>query len=262
GEIGVQSEPGKGSTFWFTVRVRPSNKPRKRHPTLQAADFRGWRVLVVDDAEHAREAFAEMVRSMGAEAVAVDSGAKALHALEEAAASDHPFGLVLLDWRMPELDGIEVARRIRLHARLNPKPRIIMITAHGREDLFQRVKELQLDGTLLKPVSPSSLFEAIVGAMSADALTAETTTPMPRSSDPVTDGFGLPSIRGARLLLAEDNSVNQQIAQEILEQAGAKVTVADNGRIAIEKLRSGQFDLVLMDVQMPEMDGYQATAEI
>jgi CheY-like chemotaxis protein/HPt (histidine-containing phosphotransfer) domain-containing protein len=260
GEIGVESEPGKGSSFWFTVAVRRSDKPRKRHTTLQAADFRGLRTLVVDDAESAREAFGEMVRSMGAEVIAVDSGVKALRALEEAVGAGRPFNLVLLDWRMPEMDGIEVARRIRRHARLLPNPHIIMITAHGREDLFQKVKELQLDGTLLKPVSPSSLFEAIVGAMSVNVPTGEAVAAAP--AEPVETRPDLSKISGARLLIAEDNPVNQQIAQEILEQAGAQVTVADNGRIAIEKLRAGQFDVILMDVQMPEMDGYQATAEI
>jgi two-component system sensor histidine kinase/response regulator len=260
GEIGVESEPEKGSTFWFTVEVRQSEKPRKRHAALQAANFRDLRTLVVDDTENAREVFAEMVRSLGAEAVAVDSGVKALRAIEEAAAVERPFGLVLLDWRMPEMDGIEVARRIRGHARLIPKPHIIMITAHGREDFFQQVRELQLDGTLLKPVSPSSLFEAIVGAMSGDFLKGETDASIARSHDPL--AAGLPSVRGARVLLAEDNPINQQIAQEILEQAGVLVTVADNGRSAIEKLHAGNFDLVLMDVQMPEMDGYQATTEM
>jgi CheY-like chemotaxis protein/HPt (histidine-containing phosphotransfer) domain-containing protein len=117
-----------------------------------------------------------------------------------------------------------------------------------------------LDGTLLKPVSPSSLFEAIAGAMSGDFLKGETAPSIARSYDPV--AAGLPSVRGARVLLAEDNPINQQIAQEILEQAGVLVTLADNGLIAIEKLRASCFDLVLMDVQMPEMDGYQATTEI
>src|SRR2546426_3109801 len=121
---------------------------------------------------------------------------------------------------------------------------------------------IQLDGALLKPVSPSSLFEAIAGAMSGDFLKSETAASIARSCDPSAAGLGLPSIRGARVLLAEDNPINQQIAREILEQAGVLVTVADNGRIAIEKLRIGNFDLVLMDVQMPEVDGYQATAEI
>jgi CheY-like chemotaxis protein/HPt (histidine-containing phosphotransfer) domain-containing protein len=194
--------------------------------------------------------------------MAVDSGVKALRAIEEAAAADTPYGLVLLDWRMPGMDGIEVARRIRGHARLIPKPHIIMITAHGREDFFQQVRELQLDGTLLKPVSPSSLFEAIAGAMSGDSLKGEAAASIPRSYVPLAAGRDLPSVRGAQVLLAEDNLINQQIAQEILEQAGVLVTVADNGRIAIDKLRSGHFDLVLMDVQMPEMDGYQATATI
>ena len=262
GEIGVESEPGKGSVFWFTVEVRASPKPRKRHAALQAANFRDLRTLVVDDTENAREVFAEMLRSLGAEAVVVDSGAKALRALEEAAAVDRPFGLVLLDWRMPEMDGIEVVRRIRGQARLSPKPHIIMITAHGREDFFQQTRELQLDGTLLKPVSPSSLFEAIAGAMSGDFLKSEAAAALSRSGEAPAAGLGLPSVRGARVLLAEDNPINQQIAREILEQAGALVTVTDNGRLAIEKLRLGHFDLVLMDVQMPEMDGYQATAQI
>jgi two-component system sensor histidine kinase/response regulator len=127
-----------------------------------------------------------------------------------------------------------------------------MVTAHGREDLFAHIRELHIAGSLLKPVSPSLLFDAMVGALEQQAPT-EVQAAAPQR---------MTSIAGARLLVAEDNLINQQIAQEILESAGAAVTLADNGQIAVDKLQSGSYDLVLMDCQMPEMDGFEATRRL
>jgi PAS domain S-box-containing protein len=249
GDITVDSVPGEGSSFSFAARFERATKTSALVPT-----FEGLRVLIVDDSDIACEVLSNIVGSLRAVPTIARSGAEALLQLDEAEAKGEAFDIVLLDRRMPEMDGLETASRIRANPRLHP--RIIMVTAHGRDDLLSRTKELQIDGTLIKPVSPSMLCDALVGALgvrveSGDDLVA-----------PEVVDQAARQIEGVRVLLVEDNPINQQIAQEILESAGAVVTVADNGRAAIDALKPALFDIVLMDVQMPVMDGYQATVAI
>ncbi len=255
GEIQVKSEPGRGSIFSFTAEFGRQPQERENHFSLSAS-LRGMRVLVVDDNKTSREILRHTLTSFSFEVTAADSGKKAIAELKKAAA-DKPFELVILDWKMPEMDGIQTAKRIRQDASLKQIPTIIMVTAYGREEVMQQARKAQLDGFLIKPVNQSVLFNTImeVFGQKTDRKTRSPAWHIPQNKD-------LESVRGAKILLVEDNEVNQQVASELLEKAGLTVTVAENGREAIQAVKASRFDLILMDIQMPDMDGYEATKAI
>jgi polar amino acid transport system substrate-binding protein len=254
GEIGVDSEPGKGSTFWFTARMGLHAKARPQ-PRVLAEDFRGMRVLVVDDNRTSLDILTEALTSMGCAPETATSGLEAIKKLG-AAPPEAPFELVLMDWKMPGMDGIETTRRIRRDARLPAPPTVIMVSAYGREEIMRQAEAAGIAAFLIKPVNQSVLFNTIMEVFGRDI-------GPDRGDDRARDGVaGLEGITGARILLAEDNDINQQVARELLEGAGLDVTIAGNGREAVQRARSERFDLVLMDIQMPEMDGFEATAAI
>jgi two-component system sensor histidine kinase/response regulator len=169
-----------------------------------------------------------------------------------------PFDIIFMDWRMPGMDGLQASRHIKSDETLAKQPAIVLVTAFGREEVREEAERLGLDGFLVKPVTKSMLVDTLVDVFA---------TPDETGASPgAAEAEGATRLRGARILLTEDNEINQQIAIELLEGAGATVQVANNGRQAVETLANGPqpppFDLVLMDLQMPEMDGYQATTKI
>ena len=252
GSIWVDSEPGAGSTFSFTGWFGLSEaSARKIVPTRLGS----LKVLVVDDNAAAREVLEEQLRTIGAEIQQVASGAEAIIAVKDAD-TDRPFDVLLVDWRMPGLDGVETARRIRADSSLKSVPAIIIVTAFGREEVRSEAERVGVNGFLIKPVSQSTLVDALVEIFAPEHMAAVRKAAEATAYD----------LNGLRVLLAEDNAINQQIAVELLEGVGATVDVANNGREAVDKLLAAggdiRYDLVLMDLQMPEMDGYQATARI
>jgi PAS domain S-box-containing protein len=255
GEIWVESQSGSGSTFIFTATFGlGKEKAKKRFAT--SPDMRGMKVLVVDDNPTSREIFQDMLESFSFEVTLAASGKEGLVELEKVP-EETPIELVIMDWKMPGMDGIEAARRIREHPTLKHIPAIIMATAYGREDVMRKAEQLSLDGFLLKPVSPSILFDAIMQAFGKEISEASR-----RARTKAQESETLQNIRGARILLVEDNEINQQVAKEILEGAGLSVTLANNGQEAVDAVQKENYDVVLMDVQMPVMDGYTATREI
>jgi len=255
GEIWVESEPGQGSTFSFTANFGlGKEKALKRFkPT---SDLRGMKVLVVDDNATSRSIFREMLESFSFKVTLAASAQVGLTELEKAS-EIQPFELVIMDWQMPGMDGIEASRRIKNHKGLSKIPAIVMVTAYGREEVMQQVEAVGLEGFLLKPVSPSMLFDAIMQAFGETVL-----EPSRVKQKKEQETRALENIQGARVLLVEDNAINQQVAKEILEDAGLNVILANNGQEAVMAVKAGAYDLVLMDVQMPVMDGYTATRKI
>jgi len=256
GKIWAESEPGKGSTFHFTVRFGRDGQKRRRR-MFRADELAGVRVLVVDDSDTAREHLAAMIRGFGMDADLSADGAEALERVERAMREGHPYSLVLLDWKMPVMDGVTCAKRIQdLHA--NSVPTMIMVSAFGREEADEAAQKanVRLDGFISKPVTPSTLLETI-GRQMGRGREAEA-APAPKESPVETR-----RLAGANLLLVEDNEMNQELAVDLLKEAGIAVTVAANGREAVDLLAAGKtFDGVLMDIQMPVMDGYEATRVI
>jgi PAS domain S-box-containing protein len=258
GALRVTSELGKGSVFDFVVEYGVADEPALAEAHTLPPDhqlMRGLKCLVVDDNPIARTVLGEMAASFGWEVNVAEGGYEALDAVSTQIARRSAYDVVLIDWRMPSLDGWETSCRIRAMAPLEKMPLIVMVTAHDRELLAQRHLELApvLDGFVVKPVTASMLFDAVAEAR------MEHRTPLA--------AVAVPSMRrlaGLRLLLVDDNPANQQVASELLGNDGAQVEVASSGPLAIAAVsRPGPLpDLILMDIQMPEMDGYEATRAI
>ena len=255
GRIWVESAPGKGSTFCFTAVFGVGREEtRTRH--TPPPDLRGLRTLVVDDNSTSREILQGMLEAFSFEVTLAASGEEALAEVAKSI-SGRGYDLVVMDWKMSGIDGIETARRIKNLPGLGRMPRIILVTAYGREEIMRQAEKMGLDGFLIKPVSPSVMFDTVMQAFGKNA-------PHELRTADVKDLEAAASqlLTGAHVLVAEDNEINQQVAMEILSSAGLKVTLARNGQEALDVVRAIAFDAVLMDVQMPVMDGYTATRKI
>jgi len=251
GTVGVDSIPGEGSTFWFTARM---GRGKPRRALVPRPDLRGKRMLVVDDNENARAVLVDMLGSMSFAVEAVASGPAAVAAVR-AAADAKPFEVVFLDWQMPGMDGLETAQQI-LSLGLAQPPHLIMVTAYGREEVMKGAENAGLEDVLIKPVSPSMMFDSVMRAMGAALEDLEDAGDGPAAPQ------SLEQLRGLRALLVEDNDLNQQVASELMADAGILVEIAENGAVAVAKVAAGDYDLVLMDMQMPVMDGVTATERI
>ena len=251
GEVGVESVVGQGSRFWFTVRLEKS-PTQPRLPALRG-ELYGKRVLVVDDNEHARSVLRDMLAQLNLVVHAVDSGAAALSALQNEDALGTPFALALLDWQMPHMNGIELARHIRALA-LTSQPALVLVTGYGREEVLSSAQETGIQTVLVKPVNASMLFDCVLRELSpgSDSAAHHALPAMP-------DEKALQAIAGAHILLVEDNELNREVAGDLLSDAGLQVDMAFNGQIALERIQQQHYDLVLMDMQMPVMDGLTAT---
>lgn len=255
GKIWVESDPGRGSTFHFTANF--GLKKEKGQKCLRVStDLRGKKILVVDDNATSRKILQEILHSFSFEVSLAASGEEGLAELESAP-KDRPYDLVIMDWKMPGMDGLEASRRIKNHTELGRIPPIILVTAYGREEIMQQAEQLRLEGFLLKPVSQSALFDAIIQAMGHEVRKVSHVDR--KKEDRAED---LKAICGARVLLVEDNEINQQVAREILEGAGLNVTLANDGQEAVEAAKKYKYDAILMDIQMPVMDGDTATRKI
>jgi two-component system, sensor histidine kinase and response regulator len=254
GRIWLDSEIGRGSTFHFTARFGKGVESAGLRPAPEAAKLRGLRVLIVDDNATNRLILEETVSSWDMRPTAVDGGTAALAALDAARHADAGFDLVLLDAQMPGMDGFTLAERIR------ERPgtigvTILMLTSGGQPGDAARCKELGFAGYLTKPVKQADLWRALIRGLDAGRVELPTRTAASRT---------MPA-RPLRILLAEDNPMNQKLAVKLLQRQGHAITVASNGREAVETLfhrQESPFDVVLMDVQMPEMDGFEATTAI
>ncbi|MDR2696318.1 MAG: response regulator [Deltaproteobacteria bacterium] len=254
GVIHVESEAERGSTFHVSLWLKEGTAPRPRTVPLHL--LRNMHVLVVDDNCSARLILSETLLSFGFRVECAESGPEALSLLQQACERRDPFTLVLLDWKMPEMDGVETARQITHNAAINTPPRLLMVSASTLKTYQRQGAEAGIRDFLIKPVTPSLLFDAIVRLFSVEKDgTDQAYLPAEAETARIE---GLECLRDARILLVEDNDINQQIAAELLQQVGAATVTANNGQEALDILQEQRFDAVLMDIQMPIMDGLEA----
>ncbi|MDU2064765.1 MAG: response regulator, partial [Sporomusaceae bacterium] len=256
GNIWATSKPSLGSTFTFTAWFEVANGSQQQRRVIPEI-FTNLRVLVVDDNSAAQKILVEYLTAMSFRATAVSSGQEAIDAIAQCSDND-PYQIVFMDWQMPSMNGVEAARRIKETVDAQSIPAIIIVSSFDREEIHHLVDENKLDGFLAKPVLPSVLYNAMVQIFAPEKPKINQRQNSNRDRD-----YGL---SGVKILLAEDNSINQQIAVELLQSQGITVTVVENGRLAVDRIvnqpESKQFDLILMDVEMPDLDGFEATALI
>ena len=256
GSVGVVGELGVGSTFYFTVNCKIIKK-HVQNNLIIPQEIHDLRVLIVDDNESARNILNDYISDFNFRVKAVDNGREAISEflLANGEAND-PYHLVLLDYRMPDLNGIEVIKEFRKLKSLD-QPKVILVTGYGREEILKEAEDASFDGYLLKPVRQSVLFDTIMQTFGHEDKI--------ESSEKVANTVStelLNKIRGASVLLVEDNEINQQVAVELLTSEGLFVDVADDGKIGCEMIEQKEYELVFMDLQMPVMDGFEATMRI
>jgi PAS domain S-box-containing protein len=249
GQVSVESQPGKGSTFRFTAHLGKGMASTR--PRLLQSDLRGRRVLIIDDNPHARAVLANMLTNMTLVADEAASGAEAVTMVQQAAEAGQHYEIAFIDWQMPGMNGIETGKRILSLSELRSPPHLVMVTAYGREEVLKQAEESGFENVLIKPVTSSILFDTAVVALGADRERTETVQIGP--------SFDIDRMRGARILLVEDNEINQEVAIGQLEDGEAFVDLAENGEIALRMIQDNDYDAVLMDMQMPVMDGVEAT---
>jgi PAS domain S-box-containing protein len=260
GRIWVESsQPEKGTTITFTVQLEIAEHAQSdRRELAQEVGplLDGVRVLVVDDNEISREIMAEMLRYFHIDVSVASNGATALATLR--AAAEKPFDLVLMDWRMPGMNGDEVTLRMHGDPAITAQPKVVMVTAYGREDVMRFAEQAGVNGFLIKPVSPSTLLDTILSVLGRRRVLDKEATPGRAVDKAPASG----RLAGAKLLLVEDNDINREFAGELLRGEGIEVEEAVNGRDAVEKVQQNDYDVVLMDIQMPVMDGLEAARAI
>ncbi len=269
GEIGVESEPGVGSTFFFTLPLKKQPEAAQRRDFTPRTDLSDLRVLFVDDNETNRKIFHEQLTSWGMKKGGAEHGQKALEMLREAAQRDESYDLAILDMQMPQMDGIELARRIKEDPLIS-STRLVMLSSPGQASGSEETGQVGIEAHLTKPVRPARLFDTISMVME----TPFKESPAPSTAEVSGSSADVPLIATptlrqskersshARVLVVEDNRVNQKVALRILEWLGYRAEVAATGVEAVESVSRMPYAAVLMDVQMPEMDGYEATKEI
>jgi len=254
GSVGVGNNPlHGGSTFWLTARFvksAPTPPPKLIQPLANQ------RALVADDSPEARMILTQLLGSLRMQAFTADSGSAALAMIQEASARGNHFDLVILDWRMPEMDGMETARRLH-QLPLTQQPKLLLVTAYDEPDLKETAQQAGFDAVLIKPVTPSILLDTLTDLMTP--ATAE--TPEPQAISDV-EAVLSQDYQGRHLLLCEDNPINQEVALALLQEVGIRTDLAENGEEAVEKVKQNDYDLILMDIQMPVMDGLEATRRI
>jgi two-component system sensor histidine kinase/response regulator len=254
GELSVKSQLGIGSEFTFAAVFKKGKTKQAKRSDIYT-ELANKKILIVDDSLPSRQILGEMLSNLEFDVTAASSGQECLNLVHKTTDSGHFFDIILMDWKMPAMDGIETALAIRNLSDLTLQPKIFMTTAFSRDEVGSLADKASLDGILIKPIGGSSLMNTFMEAFEADVNAAF-------YSIKDQDADQIKSIQGASILLVEDNEFNQQVAIEILEGVGLLVTLAQNGRESLEILKSQTFDAVLMDIQMPVMDGYQATMQI
>jgi two-component system sensor histidine kinase/response regulator len=257
GEVGVESVEGRGSTFWFTADFGKRALPRERRDGTPRAEIRGVRILAVDDNATNRLVLAEQLASWGARHAEAVSAKEALDMLRAARAEGDPFLIVLTDMNMPEMDGETLGKTIKADPELRDT-RLVMITSYGKRGDAKRLEAVGFSAYLTKPVKQSQLYDCLATVLGA----ADPSVKAPEIALVTRHTINELRRREVRILMAEDNATNRQVALKLLEKSGFRADAVADGRQAVEALQTGSYDIVLMDVQMPVMDGFEATRAI